>query len=91
MKCIVEVLETNPKRDIILNPSKNLSIEVFAMFDEFSFDPKEKQYYGDDHGDPLIFQTVGYAGQQLIDIELSILWYAANLLDYPDMELRPEE
>ena len=91
MNCVVEVLDTNPKRDIIINTSKNLSIEVFAMFDEFLFDPEEIQYYGDDHGDPLIFQTVGYSGQQTLDIELSILWYAANLLDYPDMELRTEE
>ena len=91
MNCIVEVLDTDPKRDIIINASKNISIEVFAENDKFNLDTNEIQYYGDDHGDPLIFQTVGYDGQQVNDIEFSILWYAANLLDYPDMELRIQE
>jgi len=86
--CTVELSPTAANRDLIVNAKRNLLIEVFfESRDRFVLEPDEIQYYGDDHGDRLIFQTIGYKGDNLSDIELSIMWYAAIHLDYPEMQL----
>lgn len=86
--CTLELSPIDENRDLIVNAKCNILIEVFfESRDSFVLEPKEIQYYGDDHGDRLIFQTIGYNGDNLSDIELSIMWYAAIHLDYPEMEL----
>jgi hypothetical protein len=85
--CTLQLSPVHANRDLIVNPKCNLLIEVFYPRDQFVIDPNEIQYYGSDFNEPLIFQTIGYAGTDLKDAELSIMWYAAEHLEYPDMEL----
>lgn len=78
----------NPLNDLIIDQVHQLVIEVIPLETEPEVDRSQVQYYGDDYGYPLLFQTVNYAGQTAQVIQEAILWYAARLLNYPQMELR---
>ena len=82
-----EIYHLQPWRDLIIDPFHELVIEVIPPEDIFEPDRDEVQYYGSDHGEPLIFQTVGYKNQPEFFIESAIMWYATVPLDFPDMEL----
>lgn len=81
----------NPRHDLIYDRVYELVIEVIPIDDDQetqqAVDQTEVRYYGDDYGDPLMFQTVGYKSQPDYAIELAIRWYASGPLDYPQMEL----
>ncbi|MEN0053537.1 MAG: hypothetical protein AAGC65_07700 [Mucilaginibacter sp.] len=79
----------NPRRDLIMDVIYELVIEVIPMDEDEQqeINDAEVQYYGNDYGDPLMFQTIGYKDQPDYAIESAIKWYAAGPLDYPEMEL----
>jgi hypothetical protein len=81
----------NPCRDIIRSRDTGLKINVYCLDKEkFTPDPDEIQLYGDDHGAPLAFETVGITADDALDVASAIRWYA-DYLDYPEMEILPED
>lgn len=82
------VYRFNPLNDLIIDQVHELVIEVIPLETEPEFDRSQVQYYGDDYGYPLLFQTVNYAGQPVQFIQEAILWYASGRLDYPQMEIK---
>jgi len=82
-----EVYERELGTDLIIDRINQLMIEGIPDDEQFLLDRHEVQYYGSDFGDPLVFQTIGYINQPELYIQQAIMWYATELLDYPDMEL----
>lgn len=82
-----EVYKRAPGTDFIIDRINELIIEVIPDDENFIRDRNEVVYYGSDFGDPLAFQTVGYKNQPELYIKQAIMWYATELLDYPDMDL----
>ncbi|MBW4890473.1 hypothetical protein KXQ82_12125 [Mucilaginibacter sp. HMF5004] len=80
----------NPCRDVIRSRDTSLKINVYCLDKEnFIPDPDEIQLYGDDHGSPRAFETVGITADDALDVASAIRWYA-DYLDYPEMEILPE-
>ena len=71
---------------LLIDRVNRLIIEVIPDDEQFLLDRNEVQYYGNDFGDPLVFQTIGYKNQPELYIQRAIRWYPTELLDYPDME-----
>ncbi len=83
-------LEHGQERDIILLPETDTRICVYNLgLEPFIPHPAELQFYGDDYGDELAFETIGWKEGELDLIRAGIQWYA-GYLDYPEMELSAE-
>ena len=94
MKDNIYLLVKDPKdpcRDVIRSRDGRLRIKVYCLDKEhFTADPDEIQLYGDDHGAPRVFETVGITAEDAIDVVSAIRWYA-DYLKYPEMEIKPED
>jgi len=77
-------------RDMIFHRDGTLRVGVFCP-DEESFEPKpnELQFYGDNNGELLAFETRGYDMEEPGLIIEAIRWYA-NYLGNPEMEILAE-
>ncbi|WP_207425845.1 hypothetical protein [Pedobacter sp. SYSU D00535] len=81
----------DPCRDVIRHRDGNLRIKVFCLNrEEFEPDPGELQFYGNDNGDLLAFETSGYDGSDPLLVIEAIRWYA-DYIDNPRMEILAED
>lgn len=81
----------NPCRDIIRQRDGNLRILVYCLDTEnFEVDPDELQFYADNNGELLAFETDQYDGVDPIAIIEAIRWYA-DYVDNPKMEILAED
>lgn len=81
----------NACRDIIFHRDGTLRVRVFCLDEEdFQPDPGELQFYADNNGELLAFETYGYNMEEPGLIIESIRWYA-NYLDNPEMDISAED
>lgn len=78
-------------RDMIFQRDGTLRICIFCI-DEDNFEPKvtELQFYGDNNGELLAFETRGYDMEEPGLIIEAIRWYT-NYLGNPEMEILAED
>ena len=75
------------QRDIICERSINLRIQVFNQKNElFKPNKSEVHFYGDNYGEILAFETIGYQNQSEALIKDAINWYAVYL-GFPEMKI----
>jgi hypothetical protein len=81
----------NPCLDVIRHRDGNLRIKVFCLDkDDFDPDPNELQFYGNNRGELLSFETSGYDGADPLLVIEAIRWYA-DYIDHPRMEILAED
>jgi len=81
----------NPCRDVIRHRDGDLRINVYCLGkDDFDPNPDELQFYGNNNGDLLVFETSRYDGNDPILIIEAIRWYA-DYIDNPRMEILAED
>jgi hypothetical protein len=85
------VKDTNdPCRDIIRQRDSNLRILVYCLqTDHFEANPNELQFFAENNGETLAFETSNYDGEDPIAIIEAIRWYA-DYIDNPRMEILAE-
>ncbi|WP_256012364.1 hypothetical protein [Desertivirga xinjiangensis] len=80
----------NPCRDVIRHRDGDLRINVFCLDkEEFEPNPSELQFYGNDHGQLLAFETSHYDGNDPLLVIEAIRWYA-DYIENPRMEILAE-
>ena len=80
----------NPCRDIIRQRDSNLRILVYCLqTDNFEVNPNELQFFGENNGETLAFETSNYDGEDPVAIIEAIRWYA-DYIDNPRMEILAE-
>ncbi len=81
----------NPCQDVIRHRDGNLRIRVCSL-ETYDFDPNddELQFYGDDNGELLAFETIGYDGADPLLVIEAIRWYA-DYIENPKMEILAED
>lgn len=73
--------------DIIGYWDEDVRVRVIRLTrNSFRPQPVEIQFYGDDHGVPLAFETIDYNGEDEETILNAIRWYA-DFLNYPQMKV----
>ena len=81
----------NACKEVIRHRDGNLRIRVFCLGrDEYEPDPDELQFYANDNGDLLVFETSGYDGADPILVIEAIRWYA-DYIENPTMEILAED
>jgi len=81
----------NSCRDVIRHRDGDLRIRVFCLDDdEFEPNHDELQFYGNDHGKLLVFETSHYNGDDPLLVIEAIRWYA-DYIDNPRMEILAED
>src|SRR5690606_35410060 len=81
----------NPCRDIIRHRDGNLRILVYCLQEEdFEPKPEELQFYGDNNGTLLAFETSQYDNEDPIAVIEAIRWYA-DYIENPKMEILSED
>ncbi|HXH98766.1 MAG TPA: hypothetical protein VNI52_00745 [Sphingobacteriaceae bacterium] len=81
----------NPCRDIIYHRDGTLRIRVFCLSGEnFNLDPEEIQFFADDNGEMLAFETASYHGEDPGLIIEAIRWYASYIQN-PDLEILADD
>lgn len=81
----------DPCRDIIRQRDGKLRILVFCL-DKESFEPdtEEIQFYGNNNGTFLAFETSDYDGRDPVAVIEAIRWYA-DYIKNPKMEILAED
>jgi hypothetical protein len=75
-----------PFRDLIYDQGGTLRLQVFnRQTERFKPSAFELHYYGDNFGEELVFETIGYKGENEQDIEALIRWYS-HWIGYPKMK-----
>ena len=78
-------------RDVIRERDGNLRILVYCLSSEsFNAQPGELQFYGENRGAFLAFETSGYDGEDPLLIIEAIRWYA-DYINNPRMEILVED
>jgi hypothetical protein len=81
----------NPCRDIIRQRDGDLRILVFCLNEEdFDANPDELQFYANNNGTFLAFETSNYDGEDPVSIIEAIRWYA-DYIENPRMEILAED
>ncbi len=81
----------NPFRDIIRQRDSDLRIIVYCLKDEnFEANPEELQFYANNNGTFLAFETSDYTGKDPIAVIEAIRWYA-DYIDNSKMEILAED
>lgn len=77
-------------RDVIRHRDGDLKVRVYCLSkDPYEPDPSELQFFGNDNGEILAFETIGYDGSDPLLVIESIRWYA-DYIDNPKMEILAE-
>ena len=77
-------------RDVIRDRDGALRVRVYCLSkDNYDPEPSELQFYGNDNGEILAFETVGYDGSDPLLVIEAIRWYA-DYIDNPKMEILAE-
>lgn len=75
------------QRDIIYNKTTGCKIQVFNQREELFLPEKnEVHFFGDNFGDVLAFETIGYQNESEAFIRAAIEWYA-EYLGCPKMKI----
>ncbi len=78
-------------RDVIRHRDGDLRIKVYCLNkDEYVPDPSELQFFGNDDGNLLAFETSNYDGSDPLLVIEAIRWYA-DYIDNPKMEILAEK
>lgn len=78
-------------RDVIRERDGNLRILVYCLKNEnFKAQPDELQFYGENNGSFLAFETSGYDGEDPLQIIEALRWYA-DYIGNPRMEILVED
>ncbi len=81
----------NACRDVIWHRDGTLRIRVCCLGDDkFEPNPDELQFYGNDNGNLLAFETSGYDGSDPLLVIEAIRWYA-DYIENPRMEILAED
>jgi hypothetical protein len=81
----------NASRDMIFHRDGTLRVCVFRLNEEnFKPKPNELQFYADNNGEFLAFETSGYDMEEPGLIIQAIRWYA-NYMGDPEMEILAED
>lgn len=76
---------------IIVHADTGLRMQIFSLEHEpYIPDPKEIHLFGDDHGEWLAFETIGWKGEPIEILKGAIVWYA-RYLDYPEILIIDED
>jgi hypothetical protein len=76
-----------PFRDVIYHDSSGFKMQVFNLQSErFIPDGREVHFFGDNHGDILAFESIGYNNHNLSLVTAAIRWYA-DYLEYGEMTI----
>lgn len=77
-------------RDVIRHRDGDLRIRVYCLNkDKYEPDPSELQFYANDNGEILAFETSGYDGSDPLLVIEAIRWYA-DYIENPKMEILAE-
>ena len=77
-------------RNVIRHRDGDLKVRVYCLGkDKYNHDASELQFYGNDNGELLAFETVGYDGSDPLLVIEAIRWYA-DYIDNPKMEILAE-
>jgi hypothetical protein len=81
----------NPCRDVIHSRDTHLKIRVFCINEE-SFDPdgNEIQLYGFSQNKLYAFETINIIAEDALDVVSAIQWFA-EYIDFPEMEILPDD
>ncbi|TSJ36434.1 hypothetical protein FO440_23320 [Mucilaginibacter corticis] len=76
---------------VIVHEVTGLRVQTFSLEQE-PFYPQENEIhlFGDDHGEWLAFETIGWKGEPISVLEGAMIWYA-RYLDYPEMLITEED
>ena len=81
----------NPCRDVIHSRDTRLKVKVYCLDDDqFSPDDNEIQLYGYAGRKLYAFETVNIVAEDALDLVGAIQWYA-NYIEFPEMEILPED
>ena len=81
----------NGCRDMIFHRDGSLRVCVYCLEEDiFELKPDELQFYGDNNGEFLAFETRGYNMEEPGLIIQAIRWYA-NYIGNPEMEILAED
>ena len=70
---------------VIVHAETGLRVQTFSLEQEpFTPDEGELHLFGDDHGEWLAFETMGWKGEDFFLLQGAMIWYA-RYLDHPDM------
>ena len=90
----VYLLATDPNdpcRDVIHSRDNSLKVKVYCVTSErFTPDTEEIQLYAYAGEKLYAFETIGVTADDALDMINAIQWYA-DYIDYPDMEILPED
>jgi hypothetical protein len=79
------------ERDVIVHGETGIKVQVYGLeVDDYRPVSGELHIFGDDHGEWLAFETVGWNGGNLDIITQAVIWYA-RYLDYPQMNIQTED
>jgi hypothetical protein len=80
----------NDCRDLIFHRDSDFRMRVIcADTEEWVTKPHEVQLFADNHGERLLFETVGYDSDEPALIIEAIQWYA-NYIGNPELEIEAE-
>jgi hypothetical protein len=81
----------DPCRDVIYSRDTTLKVKVYCVTDEnFIPDPNEIQLFGYADNKLYAFETINITPDDALDVISAIQWYA-DYIDFPDMEILPED
>lgn len=91
MQSMTYFLVTDTERDTIVHGATGTRLNIYSLENE-DFHPAkgELHIFGDDHGEWLAFETVGWKGGETGVISGAVLWYAVYL-DYRAMNITTED
>lgn len=85
MHSITYYLSDENDHHVIVHEATDLRVQTFSLENEpFTPDAKEIHLFGDDHGEWLAFETMGWQGEDVSILRGAMVWYA-RYLDYADM------
>ena len=81
----------SPCKDIIYHRDGTLRIGVYCLdAGGFTANYEEVQFFADDHGEMLVFETMGYNGEEPGLIIEAIRWYASYIQN-PGLEILADD
>jgi len=81
----------DPCRDVIHSRDTSLRVKVFCVTEEnYTPDSNEIQLFGYARKKLYAFETLNITPDDALDVISAIQWYA-QYIDYPDMEILPDD
>jgi len=91
MQSATYTLNSRNDYDEIIHGASGLRVKVFSLrAATFVANPLEINYFADDAGEWLVFETVGYHDHDLYIVDGAIVWYA-RYIDNTDLQILNED